>query len=306
MRGRGLAPADVLRQVQRIELRTRRLVDSRFAGDYRSVFKGQGMEFAEVREYQPGDEVRTIDWNVSARMGRPFVKRFVEERELTVLLVVDLSGSSDFGTITRSKQDLAIELAGVLALTAVRNNDRVGLLVFSDRVEYALPPRKGRKHALRVVRDLLQQAPTGRGTDFRLVADQIMRQVSHRAVILLLSDFVAEQMEPPLALLTQRHDVIAVTVEDPAERRLPDIGMARLEDPETGAVLEIDTSAPEVQAAFANAYAKDVVARRALFGRLGIDEIAIDTERGYVEPLLAFFRARARRPYGAVRMEHRP
>lgn len=301
MRGRGIAPADVLRQVQRIELRTRRLVDSRFSGDYRSLFKGQGMEFAEVREYQPGDEVRTIDWNVSARMGRPFVKRYVEERELTVLLVVDLSGSTHFGTVDRLKYDMAIELAGVLALTAARNNDRVGLVLFSDRIEYVLPPRKGRKHALRAIRDLLQQHPTGRGTNFREMADRVLRQLPHRAVILLMSDFLATDLEQPLARLAQRHDVIAVSIDDPAERQLPDIGMARFADPETGALVEIDTSASDVRAAYAQGIARDIAARRSLFARLGIDELAVDTARGYLEPLLAFFRARARRPHGAVR-----
>jgi uncharacterized protein (DUF58 family) len=296
-----IAPADVLRQVRRIEVRTRRLVDSRFAGEYRSLFKGQGMEFAEVREYQPGDEVRAIDWNVSARMGKPFVKRYVEERELTVMLAVDLSGSSRFGTRARFKHDLAIELAGVLSLAAVRNNDRVGLMLFSDRVEHALPPRKGRKHALRLIRDLLTVTPTGRGTSMAVTVDRLMRLLPHRSVVFLASDFLAADIEKPLARLAQRHDVIAVTLEDPAERVLPDVGPARLEDPETGEVLEIDTSHAAVRAAFAQRIAADDEARRKLFGRLGLDEIIVHTEHGYVDALLAFFRARSRRPHGAVR-----
>lgn len=296
-----IAPADVLRQVRRIEVRTRRLVDSRFAGEYRSLFKGQGMEFAEVREYQPGDEVRAIDWNVSARMGKPFVKRYVEERELTIMLAVDLSGSSRFGTRARFKHDLAIELAGVLSLAAVRNNDRVGLLLFSDRVEHALPARKGRKHALRLIRDLLTVEPKGRGTSMAVTVDRLMRLLPHRSVVFLASDFLAADIEKPLARLAQRHDVIAVTLEDPAERVLPDIGPARLEDPETGEVLEIDTSHPAVRSAFAQRVAADDEARRKLFGRLGLDEIIVHTEHGYVDALLAFFRARSRRPHGAVR-----
>lgn len=296
-----IAPADVLRQVRRIEVRTRRLVDSRFAGEYRSLFKGQGMEFAEVREYQPGDEVRTIDWNVSARMGRPFVKRYVEERELTIMLVVDLSGSSRFGTRERFKHDLAIELAGVLALAAVRNNDRVGLLLFTDRVEYALPARKGRKHALRLIRDLLTVRPIGRTTSMTAMVDRLMRLLPHRSVVFLASDFFSDDLEKPLARLAQRHDVIAVTLEDPSERVLPDIGPARLEDPETGEVVEIDTSAPQVRRAFAIRVAAEEDTRRRLFGRLGLDEIVVHTEFGYVDALLAFFRARARRPHGAVR-----
>ncbi|MFN5581469.1 DUF58 domain-containing protein [Gemmatimonas sp.] len=296
-----IAPAEVLRQVRRIELRTRRLVDSRFAGEYRSLFKGQGMEFAEVREYQPGDEVRSIDWNVSARMGKPFVKRYVEERELTIMLALDLSGSSRFGTRARFKHDVAIELAGVLSLAAARNNDRVGLMLFSDQVEHALPARKGRKHALRLIRDLLTVQPKGHGTAFGVAVDRLMRLLPHRSVVFLASDFVATDVEKPLARLAQRHDVIAVTLEDPAERLLPNVGPARLEDPETGHVVEVDTSHPEVRAAFAQQVAADDDARRKLFGRLGLDEIIVHTEHGYVDALLAFFRTRSRRPHGAVR-----
>jgi len=296
-----IAPAEVLRQVRRIEVRTRRLVDSRFAGEYRSLFKGQGMEFAEVREYQAGDEVRSIDWNVSARMGRPFVKRYVEERELTIMLALDLSGSARFGTRARFKHDLAIELAGVLSMAAVRNNDRVGLLLFSDRVEHALPARKGRKHALRLIRDLLTVQPEGRGTSMGAAVDRLMRLLPHRSVVFLASDFLSDDVEKPLARLAQKHDVIAVTLEDPSERVLPDIGPARLEDPETGAVLEVDASHPAVRRAFAARVAAEEEARRKLFARLGLDEIIVHTEHGYVDALLAFFRARARRPHGAVR-----
>lgn len=296
-----IAPAEVLRQVRRVEVRTRRLVDSRFAGEYRSLFKGQGMEFAEVREYQPGDEVRAIDWNVSARMGRPFVKRYVEERELTIMLVLDLSGSSRFGTRARFKHEFAVELAGVLALAATRNNDRVGLMLFTDRVEHALPARKGRKHALRLIRDLLTFEPVGRATSFTAAIDRLMRLLPHRSVVFFASDFLAPDVERPLARLSQRHDVIAVTLEDPAERELPDIGAARLEDPESGEIVEIDTSHPAVRRAFAARVAAEDVARRKLFSRLGLDEIVVHTAYGYVDALLAFFRARARRPHGAVR-----
>ena len=259
------------------------------------------MEFAEVREYQPGDEVRSIDWNVSARMGRPFVKRYVEERELTIMLAIDLSGSSRFGTRARFKHDLAIELSGVLALAATRNNDRVGMMLFTDRVEHALPARKGRKHALRLIRDLIATNPVGRGTSFEASVDRLMRLLPHRSVIFLCSDFVSDDLEKPLARLAQRHDVIAVTLEDPAERTLPDIGAARFEDPETGARIEVDTSNPQVRASFAQKVAEADQARRSLFGRLGLDEIVVHTEHGYVDALLAFFRARARRPHGAVR-----
>ncbi len=296
-----VASAEVLRQVRRIELRTRRLVDSSFAGEYRSLFKGQGMEFAEVREYQHGDEVRSIDWNVSARMGRPFVKRYVEERELTIMLAVDLSGSARFGTRARFKHDLAIELAGVLALAATRNNDRVGMMLFSDRVEHALPARKGRKHALRLIRDLIATTPVGTGTSIGVAVDRLMRLLPHRSVIFLCSDFMADDLEKPLARLAQRHDVIAVSLEDPAERALPDIGPARFEDPETGTRIEVDTSNPVVRAAFAKQVAIADARRRSVFARLGLDEIIVHTEYGYVDALMAFFRARTRRPHGAVR-----
>ena len=296
-----VAPSEVLRQVRRIELRTRRLLDSTFAGEYRSLFKGQGMEFSEVREYQPGDEVRTIDWNVSARMGRPFVKRYVEERELTIMLALDLSGSSRFGTRARFKHDLAVEFAGVLSLAAVRNNDRVGLMLFTDRVEHALPAKKGRKHALRLIRDLVSVEPQGRGTSIAVAIDRMMRLLPHRSVVFLCSDFLIDDLEKPLARLAQRHDVIAVTLEDPSERVLPDIGPARLEDPESGEQVEIDTSNPVVRSAFAEQVAREDAARRQLFSRLGLDEIVVHTEHGYVDALLAFFRARAKRPHGAVR-----
>ncbi len=301
-----VVPSDVLRQVRRLELRTRRLVDSQFSGDYRSLFKGQGMEFAEVREYQPGDEVRTIDWNVSARMGRPFVKRYVEERELTVMLALDVSGSSQFGTGARFKSEVAAELVAVLALAAVRNNDRVGLLCFSDRVEHAVPPRKGRRHALRVLRDLLAIQPVGRRTDYAMALERLGRLLPHRSVVFVCSDFVGDTLEGPLTRLAQRHDVIALTIEDPAELELPDIGAARLIDPESGDVVDVDTSDPAVRAWFAEQIAREQQTRQKLFGRLGIDEVLVRTDTGYVEPLLEFFRARARRAHGAVRTAVRP
>jgi uncharacterized protein (DUF58 family) len=299
-------PAEVLRQVRRLELRTRRLVDSRFAGDYRSLFKGQGMEFAEVREYQPGDEVRTIDWNVSARMGRPFIKRYVEERELTVMLVLDVSGSASFGTTARAKGELVSELAAVLALAAVRNNDRIGVLCFSDRVELALPPRKGRRHALRLVRDLLSLQPLGRRTAFAPALERLGRLLPHRSVVFVCSDFQGSDLERPLALLARRHDVMAVTIADPAEQQLPEVGVARLLDPESGAVVEVDTSDPRVREWFAARVEAEQGERQSLFARLGIDEILVRTDTGYVEPLLGFFRARGRSARGALRAVARP
>jgi uncharacterized protein (DUF58 family) len=289
-------PPEVLKQVKLIELRTRGLVNSLFTGEYHSVFKGQGMEFAEVREYLPGDEVRSIDWNVTARMRRPFVKRYVEERELTVVLAVDLSGSERFGTVRRFKSEAATELGAVLAMSAVRNNDRVGTVLFTDRVEHVVPPRKGRRHVLRIVRDLLAFQPVGRGTDLAGAIEYLNRLLSHHAIVFLISDFQGGgAIERPLKHLARQHDVIAVTVEDPSEQTLPNLGPVRLVDPETGAMIVVDTSKPVVRARYEQMVADERRARRHLLRRLAIDEVAIRTDAGVVEPLLGFFRARATR-----------
>ena len=288
-------PAEVMRQVKLIELRTRGLVNSLFAGEYRSVFKGQGMEFSEVREYQAGDEVRSIDWNVTARMRRPFVKRYIEERELTVMLAVDLSGSERFGTRRRFKSELASELAAVLAMSAVRNNDRVGALLFTDRVEHVVPPRKGRRHALRLVRDFLAFQPVGRGTDIPMATEYLNRMLRHHTIIFLVSDFAQEGLERPLKLLAQRHDLVAVSVEDPSEQTLPDLGLARFVDPETGDVVDVDTSDARVREAFDRAVTEERDARRRLLRRLAVDEVPVRTDAGIIEPLLRFFRARETR-----------
>lgn len=294
--GRGAAvPPDVLRQVRRIELRTRGLVNSRFTGEYHSVFKGMGMEFAEVREYQAGDEVRTIDWNVSARMRRLFVKRFVEERELTVLLVVDTSGSARGGALERDKQGMAAELAAVLALTATRNNDRVGLLLHSDRVEHIVPPRKGRRHALRLVRDVLAARAQPRGTDLAAACDYAARLLPHRSIVFVISDFVAPVYDQALTRLSRRHDVVAVVLDDPSERSLPDVGVARLVDAETGEIAEVDTSDPRVRRRYDDAVQGERADRRQLLRRLAVDEVEVPLERGYTEPLLRFFRTRETR-----------
>jgi uncharacterized protein (DUF58 family) len=289
-----VVPADVLRLVRRLELRTRGLVNARFAGEYQSVFKGQGMEFSEVREYQPGDEVRSIDWNVSARMRRPFVKRYVEERELTVMLVVDCSGSSDTGTGARFKRDAAAEVAAAFAMLAVRSNDRVGAVIFSDDVDMSIPPRKGRRHALRVLRDVLLHKG-GCGTNLAGALTFARRSLRHRSVVFILSDFVAPSYEKELRLLARRHDVVAVTLEDPGERVLPDIGTARLVDPETGESIEVDTSDESVRAQFTRAAVAERDARRRVFRGLAVDEIVVRTDADVARPLVAFFRARERR-----------
>lgn len=289
-------PREVLRQVRRIELQTRGWVESLFGGEYQSVFKGQGMEFAEVREYEPGDDVRDIDWNVTARTGRPHVKKHVEERELTVLLAVDLSGSEQFGTRDRFKAELAAEIAAVLALSAVRNNDRVGLLIFTDRVEHFVPPRKGRRHVLRLIRDVLAFRPSGRGTDLGGAMEFAARVLPHKAIVFLLSDFDAPLagVERTLKLVSRRHDLVAVSILDAAEETLPNAGLVVLADPETGEEVAVDTGRRMLRDAYVALHERQREERRRLFRRLGVDEIEVRTGESYINPLLAFFRRRER------------
>jgi uncharacterized protein (DUF58 family) len=284
------APLEILEQVRRLELRMRRLVNSRFAGEYRSVYKGQGMEFSEVREYQPGDEVRSIDWNVTARLQKPYVKCYVEERELTVLLLIDCSASAHFGTRTRFKDDVALEVAAVLALSALRNNDRVGIIAFTERIEHFVPPRKGRRHGLRLLRDLLAVRPVGRRTDVALACQQAERHLTHRSLVFVISDFRDDGTEAALRRLSTRHEVVAITVDDPVEQRLPAAGVLVLADPETGLRVEIDSGDAAFRTRYAAAAAAADLNRAEMFARSGVTTIALHTDRGIVEPLLAFFR----------------
>jgi uncharacterized protein (DUF58 family) len=289
------ALADVLRQVRRIELRTRGLVTTRFVGEYHSVFKGQGIEFVEVREYLPGDDVRTIDWNVSARTGITHVKKYVEERELTVLLAVDLSGSQRFGTRGRFKSEMVPEVAATLAMSAVRNNDRVALLAFTDRTELFLPPRKGRRHVLRLVRDLLALEPQGRGTDIGAAIAFATRVLRSRSIIFLISDFQTgdpEALERAVAAAAGRHDVVPITLSDPADAELPDVGLLRVADAETGRTTTIDTGDLR---GFHDAARAERLRVRSLFRRLGLDEVELRTDQPFSGPLLAFFRRRESR-----------
>ncbi len=289
---------DVLRQVRRIELRTRGLVASRFSGEYHSVFKGQGIEFVEVREYVPGDDVRAIDWNVSARTGGTFVKKYVEERELTVLLAVDLSGSQAWGTRGRFKAEMVAEVAATLALSAVRNNDRVGLLVFTDRVEELVPPRKGRTHVLRILRDLLAFRPVGRGTDLAGSLSYATRLLRSRSIVFLVSDFVTDDLaalDRALTLAAARHDVIPVVLTDPADAELPDAGLLRVVDPETGAAVYVDTGSEAVRERYAAAVEEERMTLRRVFRRLGLDEIELSTAGDVSKAVLSFFRRRERR-----------
>ena len=293
-RGARISP-EIMKQVKRVELRTRKLVDALFAGEYRSVFKGQGMEFAEVREYLPGDEVRSIDWNVTARMRKPYVKRYIEERELTVMLALDVSGSERFGTTRRFKSDTLLEFAAVVAMAAVRNNDRVGVMFFTDRIEHVVPPRKGKRHVLRIVRDLLAFEPTGTRTDLTPALEYLQRTLRQHTVVFLVSDFITEGYEHALRVLMRRHDVVAVTVSDPAELDLPNVGVARLRDPETGEYVEVDTSDKRVRAAYAAHVAEANAVRQRTLRRAGVDEVQLETGGQVVEPLLRFFRTRETR-----------
>jgi uncharacterized protein (DUF58 family) len=291
--------AKLVREVRRLELRTRRLVDSRFSGEYHSVFKGQGIEFAEVREYQPGDDVRTIDWNVTARLGAPYIKRYVEERELTVLLAIDLSGSQRWGTVPRFKAELALEVAATLALSAVRNNDRVGLLAFTDRIEHSVRARKGRRHTLRLLRDVIALQPAGRATDLALPLNHLLRGARSRTVLFLFSDFQLDgdwsEFERALARTAVRHDVVPVRLIDPNDLRMADVGLLSLVDPETGEQVLVDTSSRAIRRRFESVVQQEALRADRLFQRLGLDTITLHADEPYDRPLLEFFRRRERR-----------
>ena len=289
-----MTPEEATREVRRIEITTRHLVRDIVAGEYSSAFRGRGVEFAEVREYQPGDDVRTIDWNVTARLGAAYVKRYLEERELTVLFVVDLSASGGFGSRLRTKGELGAEVAAVLALAAARNNDRIGALFFTDRVEYRLAPAKGRRHALRLISDLLTFEPVGTGTDLDLALAELEPTLRRRAIIFVLSDFMATGYEAVLGRIARRHDVVGLQLVDPRERELPTGGIVTLWDPETGTWRRIDTGDGRVRAHFARrADEFDRGLERALRER-GADLLRLETGRPYAEPLLTFFRRRER------------
>ncbi len=290
-----MSPEEVTREVRRLEITTRHLVRDIMAGEYSSAFRGRGVEFAEVREYQPGDDIRTIDWNVTARLGAAYVKRYLEERELTVLFVADRSASSTFGSVRRTKGDLTIEVCAVLALAAARNNDRVGAVFATDQVEHYVAARKGRRQALRVISDLLAFRPSGQGTDLAAALSYLEPMVRRRSVIFLLSDFLSTGYEAPLARLARRHDVIAIQVMDPRERALPDVGLVTLWDPESDRWRLVDTRDAGMRERFrSRAAAFDVELERTL-AESGADLLRLETGQSYAEPLLAFFRRRESR-----------
>jgi uncharacterized protein (DUF58 family) len=298
-----MIPREIIKKIRQIEIRTNRLVTESLAGAYHSVFKGQGMNFDEVREYQPGDDVRTIDWNVTARMNHPFIKKFVEERELTLMLLVDVSGSGLFGSRAQSKRELAAEIASVLAFSAIRNNDKVGLLLFTDEVEKFIPPRKGRGHVLRVIREVLFFEPKRRGTDLINALEFMGRVLPHRSIAVVISDFQTPQSSGPLPLPIQtalrianrRHDVVTVQITDRYEMQLPALGRLTLEDAETGEILEINTSDPSSRDAFALRRQKQLNDLARQFRSSGIDSIQLRTDESYSAALGNFFETRERR-----------
>ena len=282
-----MIPKEILKKFRRIEIRTNNLVNSVFSGEYQSVFKGRGMEFSEVREYQQGDDIRTIDWNVTARMGHPFVKKFVEERELTVMLLVDASSSGEFGTVKQMKGEIAVEICALLAFSAIKNNDRVGLIIFTDEIEKFIPPKKGRKHVLRVIRELLYFQPERNQTDISAALTYLRNVVSRRSVVFLVSDFMAKGYEKALKVAHHRHDIIAITITDPREMKLPKLGFIQLEDAETGEEILIDTSNPELRKSFFGVSSEGKRERDRLFRSINVDQVDITTDSSYIKPLIA-------------------
>lgn len=290
-----MIPKEILKKVKRIEIQTRGLVNDIFSGEYHSVFKGRGMEFSEVREYQAGDDIRTIDWNVTARMGHPFVKIFEEERELTVMLVVDVSSSGEFGTVAQMKGEIAAEICALLAFAAIKNNDKVGLIIFTDEVEKFVAPKKGKPHVLRVVRELLYHKPKGKRTNIARALEFLSSVTNRRAVVFLVSDFLNTGYEKALQIANKRHDIVAITLTDPREVELPNVGFLELEDAETGETFLVDTSSLNVRQEFNVQSADTKLTREKLFRSMNVDYIDINTNHSYVEPLIRFFRMRAKR-----------
>ena len=314
-----MIPREILKKIRQIEIRTNRIVTETLAGQYHSVFKGQGMNFDEVREYQPGDDVRAIDWNVTARMNHPFIKKFVEERELTLMLVVDVSGSGLFGSCDQSKRELAAEIASVLAFSAIRNNDKVGLILFSDEVEKFIPPRKGRSHVLRVIREVLFFEPKRRGTDLNAALEFLLRVQSHKAIGVVISDFLGSpavsqgkskrRLRPQMMLLeslaqasftmlrqaNRKHDLVAVQITDPYELELPALGRLVLQDAETGEIVEVSTGDARKRKAFADRQSKTQAETAKLFRSAGIDSIQLRTDQAYGVTLGRFFETREKR-----------
>jgi uncharacterized protein (DUF58 family) len=286
---------ELLKQVRQIEIKTKGLVNQVFSGEYHSVFKGRGMEFSEVREYQFGDDIRNIDWNVTARFGHPFIKIFEEERELTVILMVDLSGSLIFGTEDKTKQQIAAELSAILAFSALKNNDKVGLLLFTDKIEKFVPPRKGKKHVLRIIREVLSFEPEGKATNIREALEYLNHAIKKRSIVFLLSDFMDEGYDKILRVVGKRHDFIGIVMNDKRENEIPQMGLVKFTDAETGEERWIDTNDSRIRKHLTEVRQKVTAQRKSLFIKSRLDSIEIQTGKDYVKPLVQFFRVRGKR-----------
>ncbi len=290
-----MIPEELIKRIKQIQIYSSRAVNASFAGQYESVFKGRGMQFDEVREYMPGDDIRTIDWNVTARTGKPYIKRFVEEREMTVLFAVDLSASGEFGTVSKLKNELAAEFCAVLAFAAAKNNDKVGLLIFTDRIELYIPPKKGSRHILRLIRELLSFTMPKRRTNIPLALDYVAKVIRKRATVFLVSDFIGTDFKKPLGLLNKRHDVIAVPVRDRVEIAMPSVGLIEIQDAETGQVMVVDTSSQRFRRQYGGHSAKRFDELRGLLRSVNVDLIPIATDKPYINDLIQFFHMRHRR-----------
>ncbi len=289
-----MIPKELFAKIRQIEIRTKGLVNEVFGGEYHSAFKGQGIEFSEVRPYQIGDDIRSIDWNVSARMGETYVKLFEEEREQTVILAVDVSGSGDFGTHSKFKREIAAEICAIIAFSAIRNGDKVGVLLFSDEVELFVPPKKGKRHVLRIIRDIFAFENVSRGTNIGIAINHLLRVLHRRAIILLISDFIDTTFEKPVKALGRKHDTIAVHMIDPREESLPAIGLVELTDNETGESIVVDTGSQKVRDAIVESAEASINSTREILKKASIDRIPIRTDDSYIDPLIAFFKARTR------------
>lgn len=290
-----MLPKEIVQKIRRIQISTNRLVNESLAGEYHSVFKGRGMEFDEVREYQHGDDVRTIDWNVTSRAGRPFVKRYVEERELTVMLLVDVSASGAFGSADKMKSEIAAEISALLAFSAIKNNDRVGAILFTDSVEKFIPPRRGSKHVLRVIREVLFYTPQHPGTCIQKALEHLNLVVHKRSVVFLISDLLDQGFEQSLKVANRRHDIVIIQVMDPRERDLPDAGILEIRDAETGEIVRIDTALPRIRSTFRENWDRNQARLAKLFDSHRMDHLTIETGKSYDVPLLRFFEERAKR-----------
>ncbi len=290
-----MIPKEVLKKIRRIEIRTKKLVNDLFSGEYHSTFKGQGMEFEEVRQYEPGDDIRLIDWNVTARTGYPHIKKFKEERELSVVLLVDASSSGRFGTRERFKSDTAAELSALLAFSAIKNNDKVGLIIFTDKIEKFVPPKKGRAHVLRLIRDILYFEPEGVGTDIGGALEYLSKVIKRKSVVFMISDFLSTDFHKPLQIANNKHDIIAIKITDPRETSFDNVGLIELEDAETGEVFMIDTSSREFRREFSARAEEDHLALKKSFQLINTDFINTRTDRSYIVPLINFFKMRERR-----------